>query len=170
MNPFADRRARRALGLTALLAAACGTGDGAGDRSAPADTPAAATRADSGGMAGMPGMSGMAAPAGESARMIGEMTASLRSLDGASGDSLRRALPRHRQRLANMIAEMNREMRDMRMDADAAWSATVDSLRQDLTRMPELGAGELAAAMPAHRARVERLMQSHRQMMGAPHR
>jgi hypothetical protein len=50
------------------------------------------------------------------------------------------------------------------MTADAAWTATVDSLRQDLTRMPDLGGGEIAAMMPAHRARVERLIESHRTM------
>ena len=88
--------------------------------------------------------------------MIEQVRADLRALDGASADSLRRALPAHRQLVANMIAEMNREMRDMRMQADAPWTATVDSLRQDLTRMPDLGGGELAAVMPAHRVRVER--------------
>ena len=119
---------------------------------------------DTGGMAAMPGMAGMGAM--ESARMMDEMGPHLRALDGAGADSLRRALPAHRQRVANMIAQMNREMRDMSMAADAAWDATVDSLRQDLTRMPELSPGELAALMPAHRARVERLMASHREMMG----
>jgi hypothetical protein len=79
--------------------------------------------------------------------------------------SLRRALPAHRQALANTIAEMNRDVRSMNMAADTAWTATVDSLRQDLTRMPDLGGGALRAMLPAHRARVERLIQSHETMM-----
>jgi hypothetical protein len=144
------------IALAALAVAACGSRD-AGRRN---DTGAAR---DTGGMAGMAGMAGMTM---ESARMMDEMGPHLRALDGAGADSLRAALPAHRQRVANMIAQMNREMRDMNMAADAAWGATVDSLRQDLTRMPELSPGELAALMPGHRARVERLMASHREMVG----
>ncbi len=37
---------------------------------------------------------------------------------------------------ANMLAQFNREMSQMNMPDDPAWRATVDSLRQDLARMP----------------------------------
>ena len=70
-------------------------------------------------------------------------------------------LPMHRQMAANMIAQMNREMVDMNMAADAGWTATVDSLRQDLVRMPEMRGAELRSLMPGHQARLERLMQMH---------
>ena len=62
-------------------------------------------------------------------------------------------MPQHRQMVANMLARMNREMQEMNMASDTAWSATVDSLRQDLTRMPEMNAEELHASMPEHRRR-----------------
>ena len=150
------RRAAPAL-LAAALAAGCGARD---ERGAAADSAAPDTAAAAGGMAGMAGM------AMESTRMMDAMRAHLAALDGASGDSLRAALPAHRRQLANMIAQMNREMRDMRMAGDASWDAAVDSLRQDLTRLPDLGAAELARAMPEHRGRVERLMAAHRGMMG----
>jgi hypothetical protein len=75
-------------------------------------------------------------------------------------------LPIHRQMAANMIAQMNREMGGMNMGADAGWTATVDSLRQDLVRMPEMGGSELQSFVPAHHARLERLMQMHQAMMG----
>ena len=141
------------LALTLAVLTACGERTAAKDttRVNSAATPAAQTAP--------------AAASTESGRMIEQVTVELRALDGASADSLRRALPTHRQLVANLIAEMNREMRDMHMQADASWTATVDSLRQDLTRMPDLGSGELAAMMPAHRARLERLMQAHRTMM-----
>ena len=149
------RRATPALLAATLLAAGCGSRDTASRDTASRDT--------AGAMATMPGMPGMAM---ESGRMMDAMRAHLAALDGAGGDSLRAALPAHRQQLANMIAQMNREMRDMRMAGDASWDATVDSLRQDLTRLPDLGAAELARAMPDHRGRVERLMAAHRGMMG----
>ena len=68
--------------------------------------------------------------------------------------------------VANMMSQANKDMRDMNMMSDAAWTATVDSLRQDLTRMPEMSASDLQLFMPTHQARVRRLMESHRTMMG----
>ena len=146
------RRATPALIVATLAAAGCGSRDAGSRDTASHDT--------AGAMATMPGM------AMESGRMMDGMQAHLRALDGAGADSLRAALPAHRQLLANLIAQMTREMRDMRMAGDASWDATVDSLRQDLTRLPDLGAAELARAMPDHRGRVERLMAAHRAMMG----
>lgn len=48
-------------------------------------------------------------------------------------DSLPAAMPMHRRMVSEMLAEMNREMADMKMPADARWSGLMDSLRQDLT-------------------------------------
>jgi hypothetical protein len=75
-------------------------------------------------------------------------------------------MPQHRQMVANLLAQMNREMSSMNMGADATWTATVDSIRSDLTSLPRMTADEMAATMPAHRARVERLMAMHQAMMG----
>lgn len=150
------RRGTPTLLVAALIASACGSRD-AGGRAG--DSAATDSASAAGGMAAMPGMTM------ESGRMMEAMQAHLRALDGVRGDSLRAALPAHRQLLANLIAQMNREMRDMSMATDAAWDATVDSLRQDLTRMPDLSPGELADVMPAHRGRVDRLMASHREML-----
>lgn len=156
-NQFAYRIAAVA---TILAAVACGGGERrAGTSDSAADTARDSVTAQ--GVQGMEGMGGMM-----SGRMMEDMGTHLRATQGASGDSLRAALPAYRQMLANMLAQMNREMRDMNMAADLAWDATVDSLRQDLTRMPELTPGELTAMTPAHRTRVERLMQAHRGMMG----
>lgn len=140
-----------------LALAACGGADTAQEEAA---APPAAAPAGDGTMPGMQGMSGT-----QGGGMIQEMQAHMRSMQGAGGDSLRAMLPMHRQMAANMIAQMNREMRDMNMTADAAWTATVNSLRQDLVRMPEMGAPELQSFMPAHQARLERLMQMHASMM-----
>ena len=66
---------------------------------------------------------------------------------------------------ANLLSTFNSEMRSMNMQADAGWNALVDSLRQDLTRMPDLAASPLGQLMPAHRERVRRLMKMHADMM-----
>ncbi len=120
-----------------------------------ADTGAAA-----GGMVGMEGMQRMGG-----GTMMERMQAHMRMVDGVGADSMRALLPMHRQMVANMISEMNREMRAMNMTGDASWSATMDSVRQDLVRLPEMSIAELGEFMPEHRTRVMRLMDSHRAMM-----
>lgn len=117
------------------------------------------TRADTtGGMAGMHGMM--------SAGMMDSTHTHMHMMDTMSADHMKAMLPMHRQMVANMLSRMNQDMRSMNMPGDQAWNATADSLRQDLTRMPELSGQELKAMMPAHHARMTRLMQMHRDMMG----
>lgn len=143
-------------------------------RTAPAET--SGTRGAGGtpgmggmsGMNGMPGMGGMSGMGGGMmAQMMPRMMTHMRMMQGASADSMAAMMPMHRQMVANMLAQMNGEMRGMQMPADARWTATADSLRQDLVRMPELSAPELKAMMPAHLERVKRLMDMHRGMMGS---
>lgn len=122
-----------------------------------ADTSAATS--DTGGMAGMnmPGMMNQA--------MVDSMTAHMRSMDTASAASLQAMLPMHRQMVANMLSQMNADMRGMNMTGDARWTALMDSVRQDLVRLPEMATQQLKQNLPAHHGRVTRLMQSHMAMM-----
>ena len=159
--------------VLAVVLAACGSGktaqtatDSATASSGQAAQPAGGTpgmpgMGDSSGMGGMGGMGGM-----QGGDMMTQMQQHLRLMTGASGDSLEAMLPTHRQMTANMLAQMNQQMQGMHMTASAQWSALVDSLRQDLVHMPEMSPKELKDFMPAHRARITRLMGMHRSMMG----
>jgi hypothetical protein len=118
------------------------------------------------GMEGMPSMSSANDGSRDAADASGAMRAHMERMSAMMPDSIHAAMPGHRQMVANMLAQMNREMSSMNMAADTAWTATVDSIRSDLTTMPNLSAEETAAMMPAHRARVERLMSMHQAMMG----
>ena len=151
----------------------------ASDTASPSGQPApAAGGQEMGDMKGMDGMKGMAGmrggdSAGSSGMMggamsgmSGDMQTHMRSMMGASAGQLKAMLPMHRQMVANMLAQMNGEMRQMNMASDPAWTATADSLRQDLVRMPELGGAEVKAMMPGHEGRVTRLAAMHRAMMG----
>ena len=113
-------------------------------------------------MPGMPGMGGTQM----SGQMMEEMEAHLRQVEGASGEQMIAVMAQHRQMVANLIAQFNREMREMNMATDQEWNATVEALRADLVRMPEMSPQELLALMPEHRQRVMRLMEMHRGMMG----
>jgi len=160
----------------ALLVGACSRETNGTDSAA---TMTSAAGGDSGGMKGMPmssmsgveatdsmgGMGGMAGMSG-TAGMMGDMNKRMQGMMQMSGDQMKSMLPAHRQMAANMLAAMNGEMRAMNMTSDAAWTALGDSIRQDLTRLPEMGGAELKAYMPAHHARLMRLMQTHQAMSG----
>ena len=151
------RNATGALLIGAVLAGACTGGDEA-DHAALGDTVPAPAPAQP--MEGMDGMGGM-----QSSAMMTQMSSHMEQMRTAGGDSIMRLMPDYRQMSANMLSQMNSEMQDMNMEGDARWNATVDSVRQDLARMPELGADELQALMPAHHERMTRLMEMHRTMM-----
>lgn len=151
----------RVISLFLVIGAAlpaCRAGD---ERSAVADSPATATPADSAG-----GMGGMRMGGMMGAGMMDSMQTHMGMMDTVSGDRMKEMLPMHRQMTANMLSQMNSEMQGINMPANPAWTATVDSLRQDLAWMPDVGGAELKAMMPAHHARMQRLMEMHRDMMG----
>lgn len=116
-------------------------------------------------MVGMPGMSGMA----DSSGMTADMHTHLAAMMGADGAGMQSMMADHRQKVANMLAKMNGEMTSMNMTATAEWAATVDSIRQDLVRMPTMDTSTLKAAMPGHDMRVRRLAAMHAMMMKPSH-
>ena len=161
---------RRKLGDTRIMAvtvfmavaAACTRGKpapGAGDSTAAGSSGAQADSPPS--MAGMQGAGDLPGMQG----MMTQMQAHLHMLESADGDSIKAVLPTHRQMTANLLAAMNREMSSMNMKGDAAWTAIVDSVRQDLVNLADQGAAELEDVMPAHRRRIARLMEAHQAMM-----
>lgn len=150
------------LGLMVLATASCGRDDASGEGTNGRDTTSVATPAgDMGGMR----IPEVGVAQADSSGVDAELAAHLRMMHGASGDSLRALVPTHRQMAANMLARMNREMSEMNMGADAGWTATADSVRQDLTQMPELSTEELTTTLPGHEARLTRLGQMHQSMM-----
>ena len=159
-----------ALGLAVALAA-CGSDRKVQNANDSATPPAGQPAQPTSGMQGMRGMgdtSGMGGMGGmQGGDMMARMQQHLRLTTRASGDSLEAMLPAHRQMVANMLAQMNQQMRSMNMTADPRWTALVDSLRKDLVRMPEMSSTELKAFVTAHRARITRLMEMHSAMMGS---
>ena len=104
------------------------------------------------------------APGDTQGDLVDHLEASMQMMTSMSADSMVSMVPLHSQTLAAMIVRMSQDMTDIRMAGDAAWTAAVDSVRNDLTRMPELGDEELKAFMPAHQDRVMRLIRMHRAM------
>lgn len=111
-------------------------------------------------MLGMAGTSSMMGSA-----MMDSMQAQMRMMTSMTLDQMAATLPTHHQMVANMLSQMTTDMRNMNMPADAAWTATTDSVRQDLIRLPVMTKPELKQAMPAHLARLSRVMQIQKDMM-----
>lgn len=155
-----------AVALVFLTAATGCAGDDAPGVSGESAAVAAAPAADTGmqGMAGMEGMQGMEGMSGTMG-MMQQMQSHMQMMASAPADSLMSMMPMHRQMTANMLAGMNREMQGMNMSGDPAWRATMDSVRRDLTVLPELRGAELRDAVKAHGERLQRLMDSHQAMM-----
>lgn len=147
------------LATVVTLVACSGNDRAAGDNADQAPM----SQGDTGAMSNMGDMQGMQGMTDNG--MMAQMQSHMRMMDGVRPDSMLAALPTHRQMVANMIAQFNKDMRDMNMASDKAWNATVDSLRQDLTRMTEMSASDLQQFMSGHTARVSRLMTSHQAMM-----
>ena len=148
-------RAVPALAIAAL--AACGGGES--ETGTAADSAAVDTAAATDGMAGIPGMAGMAMDSAGMAQMRGHMD----SMMSGSGEQMQGMMAEHRQMAANMLAQMNRDMQGM--TADAEWTETVEAIREDLARMPEMTPEEFRTFLPEHRARMDRLMEMHGSMM-----
>ena len=132
--------------------AACNRGD--------EETDAPEAQTDTSAMQGMQGMQGHGGD-----DMTAQMQQHMAMMQNVNADSLAAMLPAHRQMAGNMIAQMNQQMQSMNMAADAAWTAVMDSIRNDLTRMAELSSAELKPFMAEHHRRMTRLMEMHGTMM-----
>ena len=123
-----------------------------------------------GTMGDMPGMSSEREPGtpmgGDQMRVTQQMRMHMQQMSGAQSDSLLQVMPMHRQMAGQMLAGMDSATMGRGMQMDSTWSATMDSVRDDLSRMEAMSAEELEEFMPAHRARVERLMSMHDSVMG----
>ena len=146
-----------ALVCAAALAAACG-----GPEQEDAET---------GAMDETPGMSSEREPGremtgGDQMQMMQQTRSHMRRMAGVPADSLMEVMPMHRQMVGQMLEGMDRGTMGMGARSDSVWNATLDSVRNDVTRMEGMSAAELREIMPAHRARVERLMSMHDSVMG----
>ena len=92
------------------------------------------------------------------------MRAEMLNMTAASPEQMKSTMTAHRQLTANMLAQMNSDMWRTIMTGDPAWTAVVDSVRQDLVQLPDPSGAPLTICMNAHDARLERLMSMHREM------
>ena len=102
---------------------------------------------------------------GASAAMMRAWVAHDRALRRLRGSKLMAALPEHRYLTANLVSQMQMDMRAAQISTARPWDALVDSVLHDLVRLPDESVSGVTAMMPAHRARVARLITMHALML-----
>lgn len=107
----------------------------------------------------------MSSQAAGSGAMMEQMRGQMQAMRAMNGDAMQAQMPMHRQMVESMMAQMTRDMTGMKVAADPRWSALMDSVRQDLARMPGMNGAALEKMMPAHDGRVTRMMEMHQKMM-----
>jgi len=89
---------------------------------------------------------------------IDSVTADLDSMSSASGDAQRHMLPAHEQLVSEFLTRNDAKMRAMHVKIDPDWLTVIDSVRNDLARMPNMSSKQLHAFFPEHARRVMRIV------------
>ena len=112
-----------------------------------------------------PASTGMMNMSMQADSMIAMMRAHLDSMTPMASSMDAAILAKHEEMASRMLDAMGSDMRMMSMQADSAWSALADSVRQDLAALPTLSGRALETRMQAHQSRMRRLMDRHAAMM-----
>lgn len=97
--------------------------------------------------------------------MMPAVRAHMDSMTRMSPERMSGMMAAHDRLMSQMLDRMGSDMRGMQMNADAKWTALVDSVTADLADLPGLQGKALSARMSAHAGRVGRLVAMHEGMM-----
>ena len=89
---------------------------------------------------------------------IDSVTADLDSMSDATGDAQRLMLPAHEKLVSDFLTRNDAKMRAMHVRIDPDWLTVIDSVRNDLARMPNMSSAQLHAFFPEHARRVMRIV------------
>lgn len=89
---------------------------------------------------------------------IDSVTSDLDSMSAANGDAQRHMLPAHEELVSEFLTRNDAKMRAMHVKIDPDWLTVIDSVRNDLARMPNMSSTQLHAFFPEHARRVMRIV------------
>jgi hypothetical protein len=84
------------------------------------------------------------------------MRSHLNVITAAGGDEMVPMIPQHQQMVATLLTELSASAPN-----NPSFSATADSIRQDLSRMTGAPANELDQLMDPHAERIRRLIEMY---------
>jgi len=95
---------------------------------------------------------------------VANTQAYLAQLVTTNGDSLKALVSVDSQMVAMLVAHCEAMMRRMKRARPANWATSVAMLQDDAVRMRSMSPADLISFMPAHRKRIEALLEMHRTM------
>ena len=88
------------------------------------------------------------------------LRAQLRMMSAMDTQQMTAILPTHNRLVASLLSRLTHEWPKGVHPGKGERSATIDSLRADLARLPGMTAEQLGQAMPAHLERVQRILRN----------
>jgi hypothetical protein len=146
--PTSARLPLASLFAVALIAGAC-TPKG-GDNSAPASSASTTTLTPTVG-------------SDSATQLVDSVTTEDSLLAKAAPAQIESLVPRHVQLVTHTLVLLELTREKAGTPADPAWTATADSVKADLKAMPTLSPAALTALLPAHVARIQRLVAAEHQ-------
>lgn len=87
-----------------------------------------------------------------------EVTADINKISSASAAEQKRLLPAHISAVTGMLDRFETKVRSMHVKVDRDWVAVIDSVRSDVSKMPDMSTEQLHAFLPEHNRRVMRIV------------
>lgn len=86
------------------------------------------------------------------------VTANVNKISAASAADQKRLLPAHISAVNDMLDRFETKVRAMHVKVDPDWVAVIDSVKNDVVRMPNMTTEQLHEFLPEHDLRVMRIV------------
>lgn len=87
-----------------------------------------------------------------------DVTADVNKISVAGAAEQKELLPAHISAVAGMLDRFETKVRAMHVKMDPDWVAVIDSVKNDMKRMPDMSTDQLHAFLPEHNRRVMRIV------------
>jgi hypothetical protein len=91
-------------------------------------------------------------------RTVLEVTEDVNRLSAASAAEQKQRLGAHISAVNGMLSRFEDKVRAMHVTMDPDWVAVIDSVKNDVARMPDMPTGQLHDFLPEHNRRVMRIV------------
>ena len=91
-------------------------------------------------------------------RTVLEVTKDVQRLSAASADEQKQLLGAHISAVNGMLSRFEDNVRAMHVTMDPDWVAVIDSVKNDVARMPDMPTEQLHDFLPEHNRRVMRIV------------
>jgi signal transduction protein with GAF and PtsI domain len=116
----------------------------------------------------MGGMTGMKQMSPAESALVDSVQSHLSAQSTMTAAQLASSMSAHRALVKSLLVQMDSDRKAMTAPPDSAWIATEDSVKADLNKLATLPRAQLKAAVASDSARISRLIEMRKSMMGKP--